>query len=169
MSTDGSIIGSLKAVRTLLCDIVAYRTWLGVSTAEAAVARTLLLGEYDVNVTLPAGFLFFSPFDSLPSRAMGGGSSNQFLRTGTCQFLLVQETPEAYAGRDDADWLNAFLPIVVAAGHVQEGVEELAGSGTYINIREFTPSGPVRDKEEQERDLLKLNSRIEWSGPGGLG
>jgi len=164
----GPISLSLEGVRTILVNIAAYRTWLGAATVAAATAKTFLMGEYDANVTLPIGAIFFSPENVFSGDAVYGGAGNFFAREGLADVLLVEQTPAAYADTDSLDWLNALKHITNVAGQVIVGIEQLAGTGAYLNMRGYSVSGAVRDVVKGERDLLKMVLRVKWQGPGNL-
>ena len=168
LAGQGALSKGLEAVRTLLTNVAAYRTWMGAADVAAASARTYLLGEYDANATLPCAAVFFSPENTMRGETQYGGAGNFFARAGSADVMLIEETPAAYADRDALDWLNALKHITNAAGLVIEGVEALAGTGTYLNVRAWSVSGAVRDNPEGQKDLLKIVLRLEWAGPGNM-
>lgn len=158
-AAEGSISLAQEYLRTMLADSTSLRTWMGVGSQAAALARIYHEGLSPppaAEAYTPAELASFRPFVLLwtdenaggfQRRVAAYGTADQFEEGGVIHVLLEQAAPAAPTASDlaecDRRWRNTIGKIIddLSGNTAQAGLSGVAG---YLSIRHLTVLGPWR-------------------------
>lgn len=164
LAPSGPLSLPLKNLQTLVSNSSTFQTWVGAADAATAAARIYLVGEDKSATTRPFAVVHHLDPAEFNREAQAGGAVQCFVESGAVGLIFEDDVGAAYAA-DHADAEMEFTNIV---GAVISEMEDLAGSGAYLNVTRFgVITGPARsalDEAESEGDYYGIQFRVEY-GP----
>lgn len=160
VSPSGGITKPFDHMRTLLADCDAFQTWVNETTAADAKTHVGIFHADEADITLPhcvvrwpGGFNMVKEF---------GGGINLFVRDGVMDVYFEDNIPSAYQGETNLD--DAALNFLNDIGAILDDLDDLAGTGTYLNVTSVSiPEGPQLAGKEEGGDTIQLLVRFTWS------
>lgn len=153
-------IAAIRNARTLLANCSAFQTWAGAANATAALSSIVRVA--DASPSRP--FALLSAGDSESQGAEAGGATTHFALSGTVQLRFEWDIPDDYAD----DPRGAEIKFLNDLGEILNDLEDLAGTDSYLNVRQIVMSiPPTRSSEVEDAagdDFYLAEFEMEW-GP----
>jgi hypothetical protein len=166
-----------ERLRTTLADVAAFRTFCGVATQGAALARIhheglpKAAGESytlaEMQAYRPYAFIWTDDSQGFTKQHAAGGVSHWFRAAGRLHVILVREVPAALIDNEpaaDFDFKNHL-------GLILDGLGELAGQPGYLAISRMSVLRVLEwnDRDAQPTEGISQGCEIEiaWGAEGG--
>jgi len=150
----------LTNLRTLLAASSTWQAWVAAANAAAAAERVHLVTVDAAEAQRP--FAVVMPGDEWARESVAGGTANCFLANGTLNLAIEADVPAEYAGShaDAAVW---FLSKV---GAIISEMEDLAASGTYLNVTGIKQLDAIgrspKSEQKSDGDYFEITFTVSW-------
>ncbi len=173
LAAQGAITLAEQDLANTLADCHAFQEWLGVASAEDALARVYFDGlpppgegresySADELAELRPYAVIWTDEDAGFRRSLdSSGVAFGFSDSGRLHVELVQEVAVA----DQADLSTADRRFKIALGSILDGLAELAGQPGYLTATHFQTKGPLRphpDSEDGEGPWQWAKIVVDW-------
>lgn len=162
MATPTSSMGlPAKYLRDTLSQSAAFRTF--VSAANATAALSSIYYGLKTGFSPPFAVVEWGP-QTWDMRA--GGSRNYFDHEGMLRLRIVGTVSSSA----DSAASDAFVTFVNTVGEIVDDLQELAGTGSYLDIRRLDTSEPARPPVERangpDGDYVEVVVTVEFGSVG---
>ena len=158
VTASGPLSLPLENVRTLLKNVSAFQAWVGAADAAAA-ASSIHLVAAEPTIPRPFALVFFCAEDTWGRERIFEGSHGYYEPAGSVRLLFADDV--AVANQDS--FADSGLQFLNDVGGIISGMEDLAGSGGYINLTAIRKvDGPKRAGKEESEDYYFIEFALDW-------
>ena len=155
----GPISKILDHAETLFAISATFQSCTGAIDADAAKAFIHLVEVSTDDDSPPTRPMMIIEHDSYESERVAGGATNTYAHSGTITVWIEHVISEA----DEVDASHDFTNKV---GAILQEIQDLAGSGTYLNVTNWDwLERPTRAEDDAGAvtDLYICHLELEWS------
>jgi len=154
------IWGPVANFRTLLATCPAFRTLVGATTIDGAMAHvyTPILGATEI-----AGARPFAVIDQGTVRDMTRISTSGFSDAGSILFILEADVADANTAATAAAREAAHTAFLTVLGEILAEIKARAASADHLRVRGIRMiAAPARSDDDGEGDFYQVAFEIDW-------